>query len=115
MKSNELKNGLELILSLALSLDLLEQYNPKGVLKKKVNNLKNDIYADIVTRYNEIFNHSEEFVQNSLRHKENMIKIFAKYNEADCILACDMLKKFDDNIEEERKKGIVVFETLNKD
>ena len=110
----ELKNGLELILSLALSLDLLEQYNPKGLLKKKVNNIKKDIETDMGLRYNEIFKHSEEFVQNSLRHKENIISILAKYNEADCILAADMLKKFDDNIEEERKKGIVFFETLDK-
>tara|TARA_R110000787_G_scaffold124858_1_gene235899 strand:- start:175 stop:510 length:336 start_codon:yes stop_codon:yes gene_type:complete len=106
------KNGLELILSLALSLDLLEQYNPKGLLKKKVNNIKKDIESDMGLRYNEIFKHSEEFVQNSLRHKENMINILAKYNEADFILAADMLKKFDDNIIEERKKGVVFFETL---
>ena len=106
------KNGLELILSLALSLDLLEQYNPKGLLKKKVNNIKKDIESDMGLRYNEIFKHSEEFVQNSLRHKENMIGLLAKYNEADFILASDMLKKFDDNIIEERKKGVVSFETL---
>ena len=104
------KNGLELILSLTLSLDLLDQYDPKGILKKRINVIR----KEIDTRYNQIFKTSEEFAQNSLRHKENLIKLIAKYDEADCILAADMLKKFDDNIEEERKKGIVFFETLDK-
>ena len=108
------KNGLELILSLALSLDLLDQYDSKGLLKKKINKISEDITFDISSRFKQIFETSEEFVHNSLRHKANIIKLIAKYDEADCILAADMLKKFDDNIEEERKKGIVFFETLDK-
>ena len=112
MENNELKNGTELLLSLALSLDLMEQYNANKLLKKKINNVKRDIEVVIGTHYNQLYKSDEEFVQNSLRYKESVIKKVAKYNEADCILAADFLEKFDNNIELARKKGIVFFDKL---
>ena len=112
MENNELKNGTELLLSLALSLDLLEQYNANKLLKKKINNVKRDIEVVIGTHYNQLYKNDEEFVQNSLRYKESVIKKVSKYNEADCILAADFLEKFDNNIELARKKGIVFFDKL---
>ena len=110
--NNELKNGTELLLSLALTLDLLEQYNAKQVLKKKISNVKNDIEKSILNHYNKLYSESEEFVQNSLTFKEELIKMVAQYNEADCILAIDFLKKFNDNIELARKKSIIFFDKL---
>jgi len=109
---NELKNGTELLLSLALSLDLLEQYKANQLLKKKINNVKKDIEKSIEPHYSKLYTENEEFVQNSLTFKEELIKMVADYNEADCILAIDFLKKFNDNIEIARKKSIIFFDKL---
>jgi hypothetical protein len=112
MENNELKNGTELVLSLALSLDLLEQYKTSKLLKRKINQAKDEIEKAIGTHYNQLYKSDEEFVQNSLRYKESVIKKIAKYNEADCILAADFLEKFDNNIELARKKGTIFFDKL---
>lgn len=111
--TEELKNGTELLLSLALSLDLLEQYNANKLLKRKINIAKAELEKSITSLFSELYGNDEEFVQNSLKYKEKAIRIIAKYNEADCILACDFLEKFDDNIEIARKKGLIFFDKLN--
>lgn len=107
-----MKNGTELLLSLALSLDLLEQYQANQLLKRKLNIAKKEIEKSITSHYNQLYKNDEEFVQNSLNFKEELVRMIAKYNEADCILAIDFLKKFDDNIELARQKGIVFFDKL---
>ena len=112
MTNNDYKNGVELLLSLALSLDLLEQYNANKLLKRRLNMAKNEIERTIKRHYNELYKNDEEFVQNALNFKEKAIKMIAKYNEPDVLLAIDFLQKFDDNIEIARKKGVVFFDKL---
>lgn len=112
MNNKKLKNGVELLLSLALSLDLLEQYNANRLLKKKLNMAKNEIEKVITSHYNQLYESDEEFVQNAINFKEKLIKMVAKYNEPDCLLAIDFLNKFDENIEIARKKGVVMFDKL---
>ena len=109
---SELKNGTELLLSLALSLDLLEQYDAKQILKKKLNIAKEEIEKSILTHYTNLYKNDEEFVQNSLNYKENTIKKFAKYNEADSILCSHFLDFFDKNIHLARKKGVIFFDKI---
>ena len=112
MNEDNLKNGTELLLSLALSLDLLEDYNASQLLKRKINAAKQEIEKHINHHLKNIYKEDEEFVHNSIRFKEKVISKIAKYNEADCVLACDFLDKFDANIEIARKKGIVFFDKL---
>ena len=113
MKENkELKNGVELLLSLALSLDLLEQYKANRLMKRKINLAKEEIEKSITAHYSKVYSNDEEFVQNSLNLKENAIKIISKYNEADCVLAISFLEWFNDNIEVAREKGEVFFSKI---
>ena len=111
-QEKELQNGVELLLSLYLSLDLLEKYNAKKVLKNKINLTIQELERSILKHYNELFLNDEEFVQNSLKYKINAIKMLSKYNEADAVLACDFIKKFDNNIEVARKKGVIFFDKM---
>ena len=110
--NKELKNGTELLLSLALSLELLDKYKASKLLKKKLNIAYIELERSILKHYNAIYSENEDFCTNSLTFKEDVIKIIADYNEADCILAIDFLKKFNSNIEIARKKGIIFFDKL---
>ncbi len=113
MENKELKNGVELILSLALSLDLLEQYKCKTALKNHVRKTKKAIEDNLIEQgYNKMYLESEEYTQNLLTLKENYINRVAKYNEADFALLSHFTKHFDDNIEIARKKGILFFDKI---
>ena len=109
---DKLKNGTELILSLSLTLDLLEQYNAKHTLKRDINISKKAVEKDLFKHYDSFYSEHEEFCQNSLRLKENLIKTVAKYNEADCMLFAEFTEHFNKNIEIARKKGQVFFNKI---
>lgn len=111
-QEQELQNGTELLLSLYLSLDLLEKYNAKHLLKQQINITIKLLEKSILKHYSELFLNDEEFVQNSLKYKINAIKMIAKYNEADAVLACDFIKRFDTNIDVARKKGVIFFDKM---
>ena len=93
-------------------MDLLEEYKTNNLLKKKINQAKKEIEKSINSHYTKLYKADEEFVQNSLKYKESLIKKVAKYNEADFILFSNFSKKFDKNIDLARKKGIVFFDKL---
>lgn len=112
MKNDELKNGTELLLSLVLSLDLLEQYEANQLLKRQINTVKKTLEKTVSKHYDKVYKEGEEFIQNSLSYKEETIKKFAKYNEADSILCSHYLDFFDKNIEIARKKGVIFFDKI---
>ena len=109
---DKLKKGTELILSLSLTLDLMEQYNAKHTLKRDINIAKKAVEKDLFKHYDAFYNEHEEFCQNSLRLKEDLIKKVAKYNEVDCMLLSEFMEHFDKNIEIARKKGQVFFNKI---
>ena len=109
---HELRNGLELLLTGQLFLDISDTYKLKGLLKKRGNLFIKDLEASVKKGYDNVYNNDPEFTINSINIKQRMISQIADMNEADAILASEFLDKFGKNIEIARKKGVVFFDKL---
>jgi hypothetical protein len=109
---HELRNGLELLLTGQLFLDISDSYRLSGLLKKRGNLFIKDLESAIKTSYDKVYKDDPEFTLNSINIKQRMISQIAQMNEADAILASEFLDKFGENIEAAREKGVVFFDKL---
>ncbi|AIX11852.1 hypothetical protein [Flavobacterium phage V157] len=112
MKKTETHNGLELLLTSQLVLELFENYKITGIEKRYGNMFVDALAKKTETHYNQVYRQDPEFTTNSLKLKERLIKQIAEFNEADVILFSDFTKKYIDNIEIARQKGVVFFDKL---
>lgn len=112
MSKDQLKNGLDLILLLDLTLATMDSYNFKGVVKNKANLFKRAIEKQVDKAIDSETQRDEEFVQNAITLKERMIKDIATMNEADQILLSEFVHKFKNNIEIARGKGVTFFNKI---
>lgn len=112
MKENELRNGLELLLTGQLFLEISDTYKLSGLLKKRGNLFIKDLESSIKNTYENIYSKDPEFTLNSLNIKQRMISQIAKMDEADAILASNNLNNFVSNIDEHREKDFIVFDKL---
>lgn len=106
------KNGIELLITLQLALELMDEYKLKGRAKQTANMFKNALEAEISSNYNRIFKEDQETVLNSMNYKQLLIENIASLNEADAILLSDFVNKFVENIEEVREKKELMFDKL---
>jgi hypothetical protein len=111
-QNTELKNGLELLLLLDLTLATMDDYNLKGPVKNKANLFRNALEKQVNNSVDDLMGNDEEFFQNASKRKERMIKQLANLNEADNLLISEFINKFIENIDIARKKGIVFFDKL---
>lgn len=111
---NNLKNGTELTLTLQLAIDIMDSYPVKGNLKVKSREFKNALLNDLQKEYKRLYEKSPEFITNSMRIKERMIKQIADFDEADAILFSEFTDKYVKNIDVARKKGISFFNKLQQ-
>jgi hypothetical protein len=109
---NELRNGLELLLTGQLFLDISDSYKLSGLLKKRGNLFIKDLELSIKKSYDKVYKDDPEFTINSINIKQRMISQIAQMNEADAILASEFLDRFDKNIDLARKKGVIFFNKL---
>ena len=112
MNKDDVKNGLDLVLLLDLTLATMEHYHLKGTVKNKANLFKRAVEKQVNKAIDAETKRDEEFVQNALTLKERMIKDIAGMNEADQILLSEFVYKFKNNIEIARAKGSVFFNKL---
>lgn len=110
--SEKLKNGLELTTSLQLSVELIDQYPVKGIIKQKAKDFLKAAENDVANEYSRIYNKDHEFALNVIKKKHQLIKIIAEFDEADFALCSEFLKKFKDNIHLARKNGLVFFDKI---
>lgn len=113
MSKDNLRNGTELLLSLVLSLELMDEYPTRQEVKRKGNLFRKSFEAKLLKAYDEMYKADEEFTINALNMKHKCISQIASLNEADAILLYDFVDKFIKNIDVARKKGIVFFDKLN--
>ncbi len=110
--SQNVKNGIELLLSLQLVLELIDEYKLKGRAKNTANLFKTALEKDIIINYGNVYNKDPEFISNLLNAKNKIISDVASLNEADCALLSDFISLFMDNIEEVREKKTLMFDKL---
>lgn len=106
------KNGIELLVTLQLALELMDEYKLKGRAKNTANMFKDALEKDIMQNYHRVYKEDPEILTNSLNFKNQMIEDIASLGEADSILLSDFIRKFMDNIEEVREKKILIFDKL---
>lgn len=111
-KKEELKNGLELLITSQLWIELSEVYLLKGLAKRYAKLFKAEIEKSVTQSYNEIYSKDPEFTTNAINLKHKMVANIAKYNEADSILLSDFIDEFDKNIESVRANRAVFFNKL---
>lgn len=109
---NNVKNGIELLVTLQLALELMDEYNLKGRAKNTANMFKDALEKDIMQNYHRVYNEDPEMLTNSLNFKNQMIVDIASLGENDAILLADYIRKFMENIEEVREKKVLIFDKL---
>lgn len=107
-----LKNGVELVTTLQLALELMDVYKLKGRAKNTANLFKNALESDIMESYNRLYKKDPEMLTNSLNFKNQLIEDIASLNEPDSILLSDFVRKFIENIKEVREKKTLIFDKL---
>lgn len=112
MKNNENHNGLELLLTSQLFIDIFDNYNLKGIEKKYGKMFHDALEKKTIQHYNQVYKNDAEFALNSLNIKQRLISQIAELNEADAILLSEFVNKFINNIEIARKKGVVFFDKI---
>ena len=112
MRTTETHNGLELLLTAQLFIDIFDNYNLTGIEKKYGKMFHTALEKKTIQHYNEVYKNDSEFALNSLNIKQRMINQIAELNEADAILLSEFISKFIDNIEIARKKGVVFFDKI---
>tara|TARA_R110001632_G_scaffold126252_2_gene239793 strand:- start:1372 stop:1725 length:354 start_codon:yes stop_codon:yes gene_type:complete len=108
----ELRNGLELVLALQLTLELMDEYKLKGLPKKYGNMFRKSLEKGLSESYDRLYNIDPEYTTNAMNKKNELISNIASFNEVDAILFAEFSKKFMDNIDIARKKGVVFFDKL---
>jgi hypoxanthine phosphoribosyltransferase len=109
---SNLKNGIELLVTLQLALELMDEYKLKGRAKNTANMFKSALEKDVMDNYHRVYKQDAEILINSLNFKNQMIEDIASLSEADSILLSDFIHKFIENIEEVREKKILIFDKL---
>lgn len=113
-RNKETHNGLELLLTSQLFIEIFENYNLAGIEKKYGKMFHDALEKKTIQHYNQVYKNDAEFALNSLNIKQRMISQIAELNEADAILLSEFVNKFINNIEIARKKGVVFFDKILK-
>jgi len=113
MKANkETHNGLELLLTAQLFIEIFDNYKLGGIEKKYGKMFYDALEKKTETHYNQVYKNDAEFALNSLNIKQRLITQVAELNEADSILLSEFVNRFINNIEIARKKGVVFFDKI---
>lgn len=111
-RNKEEFNGLELLLTSQLFIDIFDNYNLKGIEKKYGKMFHDALEKKTIQHYNQVYKNDAEFALNSLNIKQRLITQIAELNEADAILLSEFVNRFINNIEIARKKGVVFFDKI---
>lgn len=108
----EANNGLELLLTAQLFLELSDKYKLRGISKKYCNMLIKELEKTGSKPFEDFYRNDEYFAVNALNKKNQLIEIIASFNEADAILFAEFAMNFKKNIHLARSKGTSMFKKL---
>lgn len=95
-----MKNGIELLLTMQLALELMDEYNLKGNVKNKANLFKRSIEKEVSNAYDNIYGKDEQMMLNAMNMKNRMISQIASLPEDECIVFSQYVNNFFENKEE---------------
>lgn len=102
-----LRNGIELLFTLQLALEIMDDYKLKGVLKNKANMFKKELEKDLNHSYDRVYAQDPEMAMNCMNIKHRMISQIASLDEADCTVMSEYVNKFFENIDDHRQNDII--------
>jgi hypothetical protein len=114
MEREQIKTGVELVLTLQLAIEIMEEYKLTGRIKKYGNMFKRELDTHISRAYDRIYATDPTIVTNGMNIKHKMLSQFAELGEDDAMLVAQKLSDMIDNIEELRKQAVMVVD-INSD
>lgn len=95
-----MKTGLELLVTLQLALEIMDEYNLKGLTKNRANLFKESIEKDIVNSYNKNYSEDVQMMTNAMNLKHRMVSQIASLDEAEAMVFSEYVDKFFKNKDE---------------
>lgn len=108
----EVKNGMELLLTMQLAVELMDEYKLKGNVKRKANMFRQELKKVLDNAYDTAYAADPKYMTNALNYKHKMISAIAELSEPDALLLASFVEKFYNNIDEFRSKGVVEFDNI---
>ena len=106
------KTGIELVLTLQLALEYMDDIKLTGLPKRYGNMFKQSIEKELSLAYDRGFEVNQKVMLNAMNKKESLISIVAGLSESDCMLFTQFAEHFMDNIEKAREEGVVYLKKL---
>lgn len=107
-----MKNGLELTFALQLVCELTDQYAVKREIKFTANNFRKALEKDLDKEYLRVYNASPETTINLSQKTAELAETIAKMDMAEIVLFSDFAKRFYDNKEIAKEKGMSFFNKI---
>ena len=107
------RTGMELVFTLQLALEIMDEYKLKGLLKKHGNMFKKTLEADIGRAYDRVFDLDQEMAINAMNIKHRMISQIASLPEPEAIVFSEYVNKFFDNKDEAIKATEVMLTKID--
>jgi len=109
---NPLKNGLELTIQLQVLCEFLDQYPIKREIKQAANQLRKASEKDLSKEYNKIYKIDTEMSINICQKTAELAETIGKMDISELVLFSDFAKRFYDNKEIAKKKGMSFFNKI---
>lgn len=108
MDREKLRTGVELVLTLQLALEIMDEYKLAGKVKNFANMFKKELEKDVSRAYDRIYAIDPTIVTNGINIKHKLISQFATLGEDDAMLVAQKLSNMIDNIEDLRNEPVYV-------
>lgn len=89
-----MRNGLELVLTMQLALELMDEYKLKGVVKNKANLFKKSIEKEVTKSYDRNYAIDEQITLNAMNLKHRLISQIATLSEDEAMVFSEYANKF---------------------
>jgi len=109
---SKLKNGLELTIQLQVLCEFIDQYPIKREIKKAANQLRKASEKSLEQEYAKIYKLEPEMSINICQKTAELAETIGKINISELVLFSDFAKRFYDNREIAKEKGMSFFNKI---
>lgn len=107
-----MKNGLDLVFTMQLALELMDEYKLKGVIKNKANLFKKSIEKEVTRVYDINYLENEKVTINAMNMKHRLISQIASLSEGDAMVFSEYANKFFENKEKAIEHTEIIFKDI---
>jgi len=94
------RTGMELVFTLQLALEIMDEYKLNGLLKKHGNMFKRTLESNVGKAYDRVFSLDQEMAINAMNLKHRMISQIASLPEPEAIVFSEYVNNFFENKEQ---------------